>query len=44
MLTIKTTERRQQHHPRVFIVTFEHVSQLFLVFLLLTFTQQVNVC
>ena len=43
-LTIKTTERRQQHHPRVFIVTFEHVSHLSLVFLLLTFTQQVNVC
>ena len=26
MLTIKTTERRQQHHPRVFIVTFERFS------------------
>ena len=35
-LTIKTPERR--HWPRsvVFIVNLEHISQLFLVFLLLT--------
>ena len=37
-LTVKTPERRQWQWRRsgVFIVNFEHISQLFLVFLLLT--------
>ena len=35
-LTIKTPERR----PAVFIVNFEHISQLGLVFLLLTLSRQ----
>ena len=34
-LTIKTTERRQWQRFGVFIVNFEHISHLFLVFLLL---------
>ena len=34
-LTIKTSERRQRRSG-VFIVNFEHISQLSLVFLLLT--------
>ena len=34
-LTMKTPERRQSHSSGVFIVNFEHVSQLTLVFLLL---------
>ena len=34
-LTIKTPERRQWRHFAVFIVNFEHISQLILVFLLL---------
>ena len=34
-LTIKTPERRQWRRSGVFIVNFEHISQLFLVFLLL---------
>ena len=35
-LTIKTPERRRRRSD-VFIVTFEHILRLFLVFLLLTF-------
>ena len=35
-LTIKTPERRQWRRSGVFIVNFEHISQLVLVFLLLT--------
>ena len=34
-LTIKTPERSQCRRSGVFIVTFEHISHLFLVFLLL---------
>ena len=33
-LKLKTPERRQLHHFGVFIVNFEHISHLFLVFLL----------
>ena len=35
-LTIKTPERRHWRRSGFFIVNFEHISQLFLVFLLLT--------
>ena len=35
-LTIKTPERRQWRSSGVFIVNFEHISHLVLVFLLLT--------
>ena len=35
-LTIKTPERRQWRRSGVFIVNFEHISHLALVFLLLT--------
>ena len=35
-LTIKTPERRQLRPSGVFIVNFEHISHLSLVFLLLT--------
>ena len=35
-LTIKTPERRQWRRSGVFIVNFEHISYLALVFLLLT--------
>ena len=35
-LTMKTPERRQRRRSSVFIVNFEQISQLFLVFLLLT--------
>ena len=35
-LTIKTLEQRQRCRSGVFIVNFEHISHLFLVFLLLT--------
>ena len=35
-LTIKTSERRQRRRSGVFIVNFELISHLFLVFLLLT--------
>ena len=41
--TIKTPERRNWHHWRrfsVFIVNYEHISQLFLVYLLLTLNIQ----
>ena len=36
-LTIKTAERRRRRSS-VFIVSFEHISRLFLMFLLLTLT------
>ena len=36
VLTIKTPERHQLRRSGVFIVNFEHISHLFLVFLLLT--------
>ena len=35
-LTIKTPERRRLRRSGVFMVNFEHISYLFLVFLLLT--------
>ena len=35
-LTIKTPERRQWRLSGVFIVNFEHISHLVLVFILLT--------
>ena len=35
-LTIKTPQRRQWRRSGVFIVNFEHISHLLLVFLLLT--------
>ena len=35
-LTIKTTERHHWPHSDVFIVNFEHISELALVLLLLT--------
>ena len=35
-LTIKTTERRRWRRSGVFIINFEHISHLGLVFLLLT--------
>ena len=35
-LIIKTPERRQRRRSGVFIVNFENISHLFLVFLLLT--------
>ena len=38
-LTIKTPERRQWHRSGVFIVNFEQISQIFLVFLLLTLSK-----
>ena len=39
-LTIRTPERRQLRHSGVFIVNFEHISHLVLVFQLLTFNMQ----
>ena len=39
-LTIKTPERRQWRRSGVFIVNFEHISHLVLVFLLLTLNLQ----
>ena len=39
-LTIKTLEPRYWCGSRVFIVNFEHISQLVLVFLLLTLNMQ----
>ena len=39
-LTIKTTERRHWRHSGVFIVNFEHISHLVLVFLFLTLSKQ----
>ena len=39
-LTIKTPERRRQrHHSSIFIINFEHISHLFLMFLLLTLSK-----
>ena len=38
-LTIKTLERRQWRRSGVFIVNFEHISHLVLVFLLLTLSR-----
>ena len=35
-LTIKTPERCQWRRSGIFIVNFEHISHIFLVFLLLT--------
>ena len=35
-LTIKISERRQSRRSGIFIVNFEHISRLALVFLLLT--------
>ena len=35
-LTLKTPERRHWRHSGVFIVNFEHISHIVLVFLLLT--------
>ena len=42
-LTIKTPEQRQWHRSGVFIVNFEHIhlSELFLVFLLLALNKQI---
>ena len=40
-LTVKTTERRQCRHSVVFIVNFEQISRIILVFLLSNF-EQVN--
>ena len=40
-LTIKTPERRQSRCSSIFIVNFEHISQLFLVFLLLILNKQI---
>ena len=39
-LTIKTPERRQWRRSSVFIINFERISHLFLVFLLLTWTSK----
>ena len=38
-LTIKTLKRRQSRRFGVFIVNFEHISRLVLVFLLLTLSR-----
>ena len=38
-LTIKITERRQWRHSGIFIVNFEHIPHLVLVFLLLTLSR-----
>ena len=38
-LTLRTPERRERRHSGVFIVNFEHTSQHFLVFLLLTWNK-----
>ena len=38
-LAIKTSERCQWHRCGVFIVNFEHILHLFLVYLLLTVTR-----
>ena len=39
-LTIKSPERRYWHRSDVFIVNFEHISNLVLVFLLLALNRQ----
>ena len=41
-LIIKTPERRQWHRSCVFIVNFEHISHLVLVFLLLTLNKNMS--
>ena len=41
-LTIKTPERRQWCRSGIFIVNFEHISHLVLVFLLLTLSRQMR--
>ena len=38
-LTIKIPERRKWHRSVIFIVNFEHISHLVLVFLLLTLSR-----
>ena len=38
-LIIKTPKRRYWRRSGVFIINFEHISHLFLVFLLLTFNR-----
>ena len=38
-LTIKIPERRHWHRSGIFIVNFEHISHLVLVFLLLTLSR-----
>ena len=40
-LEIKTPEQRQWRYSCVFIIDFEYISQLFLVFLLLTLNQSI---
>ena len=40
-LTIKTPEQVQRRRSGVFIDNFEHISHLFLVFLLLTLNEEV---
>ena len=42
-LTIKTPERSQARRFGVFIVNFEYISHLFLVFLLMTLNKQMLV-
>ena len=39
MLTIKTSKRRQQGRSGVFIVNFEHISHLCLLFLFIDFAE-----
>ena len=39
-LTIKTPKRRHRRCSVVFIIDFEHISRLFLMFLLLTLNKQ----
>ena len=38
-LTIMTPERRHWRRPGIFVVNFEHISHLVLVFLLLTLSR-----
>ena len=38
-LTIKTPEQRHSRRSGVFVVNFEHISHLYLVFLLLTLSR-----
>ena len=40
-LKIKTPERRQWRRSGVFIINFEHISRLILVFLLLTSVEHI---
>ena len=42
-LTLKPPERRQWRRSKVFIVNFEHISHLFLVFLLFTLKKEMLV-